>query len=411
VSVLERSELERSPLADLHAIATELGIEGFRRLRRDDLIEEILGHSGGAGAAEAASAEDEDGEQPARRRRGRRGGRGRRRGSGGDEEASADEADKAEPVEGGEVEPEAAEAEIEPPPADAGDGAPEADAEAEPEEPEETRGGTLDILPNGSGFMRSDPFAHNRDDVYVSAAQIRRCELRSGDEIAGPVRGPRRSERHPSLVRVETVNEQPAEPVPERRRFEDLTPVYPTERLPSPEGLEGVPFGKGSRVAVVTPPGVDAAPLLRAVAGTLRDQVELTVVLAGARPEDVTEWRRDGDLPVAGGGFDRSPDEAANAADVALERAKRAVERGADAALVVDSLEGLPPGAARRLFGSARKAEEGGSLTVVAATGTSVEVARAATTRIVLEPATAGGPGAATTVSAASDTTRAELLA
>src|ERR687893_5039 len=143
MSVLDRKELEQSPLADLHTIAAELGVEGFRRLKREDLIDTILGDSGG----------------------------------GGDEAVT------------------------------------------------EVRRGTLDVLPNGSGFMRSDAFAQSRDDVYVSPAQIRRCELRAGDEISGPVRSPRRSERHPSLVRVETVNGAPAEPPADRLRFADLTAV------------------------------------------------------------------------------------------------------------------------------------------------------------------------------------------
>ena len=102
------------------------------------------------------------------------------------------------------------------------------------------------MLPNGSGFLRSE----EGDDVYISPAQIRRCELRAGDEVAGPSRPARRNERHPSLVRVETVNGRDAEPPEERPLFSDLTPVYPTERLAGPAALDSVPFGKGSRVAV-----------------------------------------------------------------------------------------------------------------------------------------------------------------
>jgi transcription termination factor Rho len=161
-------------------------------------------------------------------------------------------------------------------------------------------------------------------------------------------------------------------------------------------------------VAVIAPPEVDATPALRAIARALRDsheEVTLVVVLAGARPEDAAEWRRD-DFPVAGGALDHPPEESAQAAEIALEHVKRAVERGEHAALVVDALEGLPAGVARRLFASARRAEEGGSLTVVAATGGGLDLVRAATTRIVLEPSPDGGAA----MSAASGTTRRELL-
>jgi transcription termination factor Rho len=125
------------------------------------------------------------------------------------------------------------------------------------------------------------------------------------------------------------------------------------------------------------------------------------VVLAGVRPEELTEWRRETGITVAGGAFDGSTDEQAQVAEMAVERAKRAVEQGRDAVVVVDSLDSLPAGVARRVFGAARKAEEGGSLTVIAATGESTEPLRVATTRIVLD----GG-----SLSAKSGTTRADLL-
>ena len=171
MSVLDRKELEQSPLADLHAIASELGVEGYRRLRKEELI-----------AALMEGQDDDDGVSR-------------------DEQADAapDVEAEAEPSDEGELDQEE-----EP-------GDEDEDEEAEEDEPEEEaepevediRSGVLDILPNGSGFMRPDPFAHSRDDVYVSPAQIRRCELRAGDAITGPVRPPRRSERYPSLVRVD----------------------------------------------------------------------------------------------------------------------------------------------------------------------------------------------------------------
>jgi transcription termination factor Rho len=379
MSVLDRKELEQSPLADLHAIAAELGVEGFRRLRREDLIDTILGEGGERGEGGETDGDETVAEARAERSAGRRG-RSQRPQDVGDEIAAEDEAAEESP--------------------------PEA-----PEPSEEVRSGVLDILPNGSGFMRSDPFAQSRDDVYVSPAQIRRCELRAGDEISGPVRAPRRSERHPSLVRVETVNGAPAEPPADRLRFADLTPVFAHERLTAPEGLDSVPFGKGSRVAVGGPPGAGVTTLLRrtvlALASSHPD-LDITVVLAGVRPEEVTDWRRDAAVTVAGSGYDRPVDEQAQAAEIATERAKRAVERGRDAVVVIDSLDALPPGVARRVFGAARKAEEGGSLTVIAATGTAGEPQRVATTRIVLEPSDGSGTPR---IAPASATLRADLLA
>ena len=270
----------------------------------------------------------------------------------------------------------------------------------EEKEEEDVRTGVLDILPGGSGFMRADAFVHAREDVYVSPAQIRRCELRAGDEISGPVRPPRRSERYPSLVRVETVNGQSADSTTDRASFDDLTPTFATEAL---ETVHGLAFGKGSRVAIAGPPGAGATRLLREVTEALEGDLDVLVVLAGVRPEEVTEWKRVENLSVAGGGFDRPPDELAQIAEMAVERAKRIAERGGDAVVIVDGLDALAPAAARRVFASARNIDEAGSLTLVAATGSGDELQRLATTRVVL---TADG----TLDSAASGTLRAELL-
>jgi len=371
MGVLEPSELEESPLADLHTLASELGIEGYRRLRREELVAAIVRSQGG----EAPAREPTD--------------------------TSADEP-ASDPTVAAAPEPATAieETDSEPPPerprrrgrrrtAEREEEAPDA---VENAAPEETRTGTLDVLPNGSGFVRADAFAHSRDDVYVAPAQIRRCELRSGDEVAGPVRAPRRSERYPSLVRVETVNGGAAEPPPERPLFEELTAAFARERLAAPEELAGTPYGKGSRVAVAGPPGAGATTLLRRIVATLAErqpELQLTVVLAGARPEEVGEWRQAVSAPVVGGSFDQSPDRQGEVASMAIERAKRAAEAGRDAVVVVDSLEALPAAAARRVFGAARNTEEAGSITVVAATGIGPEPARHATTRIVLRPSVA----------------------
>ncbi len=413
MSVLNRKELEESPLADLHQIASELGLEGYRSKRKDDLIATILSATGSAdepaesapatgaerdededasedtseGTSEGTSddtsegtsddtsegtSEDEPDEVPAEEalerpaRRGRRGGRGRRSPAADDERSPA-----------GDEEPSR--------------GAPAAEEEPEVEDEisdEELATGVLDILANGSGFVRVDPAGQSRGDVYVSPAQIRRCELRAGDEVSGPARGPRRNERHPSLVRIESVNGAAAEPAEERPWFADLTPVFPSQKLKAPKTLKDVPLGRGSRVAIAGPPGAGATTLLRELAGELSGDGDLAVqvVLAGVRPEEVTEWRRNEGLNVTGGSFDRSPDAQAQAAELAVERAKRRVERGGHAAVLIDSLEALPGSARRRIFGAGRATEEGGTLTVIAVTGGGREELRWATTRVVLEP-------------------------
>ena len=341
MAVLQRKELEASPLADLHAIASELGLEGFRTMRKADLIGAILGAQGGESddAASTASDEREPDEVPSDETL---------EGPPGTAAPPADDADEDSSDDTSE---------------DTSDDASEEAADAVEEEPEVVEdevsdepiaGGLLDILANGSGFLRVEPGSQSREDVYVSPAQIRRCELRSGDDVSGPVRPPRRNERHPSLVRVETVNGADAEPPEQRPWFGELIAVLPSERLSMPAALENVPFGKGSRVAVSGPAGAGATTLLREVAKALSEQYPdqtVSVVLAGVRPEEVGEWRESG-LPVAGGSFERPPDAQAQAAELAVERAKRVVERGGHAA-VRDRRPRRPP--ARRATAAVRR--------------------------------------------------------
>jgi transcription termination factor Rho len=251
MAVLQRSELESSPLADLHAIASELGLEGFRSKRRDDLIGAILAAQGGEEPAPEPVAEPAgevvDEREP-------------------DEVPSEEALEPAPP--GGEP------PEEEPEPEEDEAAVVEEEPEVVEEEvsDEEITTGILDVLTNGSGFLRLDPAGQSRDDVYVSPAQIRRCELRAGDEVSGPVRPPRRNERHPSLIRVETVNGAEAEPPEERPWFGDLTPVFPTQALQAPPEFGSAPFGRGSRVAVAGPPGAGATTLLVQVARTLSER-------------------------------------------------------------------------------------------------------------------------------------------
>jgi transcription termination factor Rho len=401
MSVLNKKELADSPLADLHQIASELGVEGYRAMRKDDLIAAILGVAGGGAESGGepqgdAEAEPESGPAVAVAE---------------EDEEDTSEGTSEDTSEGTSEDTSEGTSE------DTSEGTSEGTSEDEEavveEEPEvvedeisdeEIATGVLDVLANGSGFVRVDPAGQSRADVYVSPAQIRRCELRAGDEVSGPARSPRRNERHPSLVRVEAVNGAAAEPAEERPWFADLTPVFPSQKLNAPKTLKDVPFGRGSRVAIAGPPGAGATTLLRELATELSGDEELgvQVVLAGALPEEVTEWRRSDGLEVAGGSFDRSPDAQAQAAELAVERAKRRVERGGHAVVLIDSLEALPAGARRRIFGAGRATEEGGTLTVIAAVGGEREALRWATTRVVLEP---GGK-----VSAESGTVRADAL-
>lgn len=384
MSVLDPRELQASPLADLHALASELGLEGFRRLRKEELIKQIVAAQGGEMPAEDdssdpevalyedAAAEPEEGSgdyQPP--------------GASEDDEEDLHEGSTAdvprdyqEPMPNWEQERD-----------DTGDEDQREEAREEERE-EDLRTGVLDVLPNGSGFIRAEPYQQSREDVYVSPAQIRRCELRPGDEVSGPVRPPRRNERHPSLVRVATVNGQDADNPSERARFDTLAAAWPTERLAGPGALADTPFGKGSRVAIGGPPGAGASYLLREAVKVLRDrhsELEVIVVLAGARPEEVADWA-DAGIEVAGGSYEDSFDEQAQVAELAVQRAKRSVESGKDVVVVIDSLDVLPAGAARRVFGAGRNAADAGSLTILASTGTAAEPHRMATTHITLEP-------------------------
>jgi transcription termination factor Rho len=351
-SVLDRDALASSPLADLHLIANELGVDGFRRLRKDDLIDAIIARQTGQEpadeepVAEEPVAEEPAGEKPAREsedeeaerkpRRGRRGGRGRARR--GDGDSDADEAPAA----------------------------PAAEAEDRVVE------GTVELLANGSAFLRLAGPEPSDDDVYVSAAQVKRCELVSGDRVAGPMRTPRRSERFPSLVRVDTINGRPADEVAEGTRFDELPIAWPAERFEL--GSEDVtlkaiewltPFGKGSRVVVCGAARAGKSETIKRLAAALsgREGVEVSVVLAGVRPEEIGDWAE----PVGAVSFAAPADAQAQAIEHAIEQGRRVAARGGDAVVLVDSLGGVAPHAARRALAAARNIADGGSLTVIAA--------------------------------------------
>jgi transcription termination factor Rho len=351
MTVLERSELEASPLADLHAIANQLGLEGFRRMRKADLVSAILEETGGASAP---SGEDEDDEQErapivprTRRRRTPRARRSR-------EESPAAENGDASPRGAAKAQ-------------DAGE-------EAE-QEPARIAAGVVEVLGNGSAFLRVDPPEPSDEDVYISAAQVRRCELVSGDRVTGPVRRPRRSERYPSLVRVDTINGASADSVSDGGRYDELPVDWPRERLalgsqdPTLEAIEWLtPIGRGSRVVITGAPHAGKTETLRRLLEALagREDLTLSLVLAGARPEEIAQWQEGSPPPAAALTFAASADLQDQAVERGIDAAKRVAARGGDALVAIDGLDGLHPHAARKALAAARNLRDAGSLTVIA---------------------------------------------
>jgi transcription termination factor Rho len=328
-------------LADLHQRARELGVPSYRMLGRDDLVEAIEERGEGAESADRAEAVDAGLERPRREPRRKR---ARDR-----EETEEEKEDQEEP-----------------------------EAEAE------TEGitGVLDRMPQGYGFLRLSGLHEAEGDVYVSASQIRRCELRPGDEVSGPARAPRRGERHRALVRVESVNGQ--SPEEERRHFEDLTPQPPHRRIVPPDAeadplvravdLLG-PLAFGQRVLVLAQPRSGRTTLLRALGTAIVGAgAHVCVVLADERPEEVPQWKQA--LPEAeifAATADEEPREQVREAELAMGHAKRLAEAGGDVVVLIDALSRLAlgyrdPARVKRIFGVGRElGEEGsGSLTVIA---------------------------------------------
>ena len=379
MAVLERSELQASPLADLHAIADQMGLDGFRRLRKAELIAAILG--------EEAPATDDSGESPAvsddsekgeagrsetgrSRRRATRSSTGRTRRS----RASAKEDTGAEDTgaeEAGVEETGVEKAGVEKA-APAGRGRSETEGAAA--EDGRTAEGVVELLGNGSAFLRVNPPEPSDEDVYISAAQVRRCELVSGDRVSGPVRTPRRSERYPSLVRIDTINGASAETVSDGPRYEDLPVEYPSERIalgsedPTLEAIEWLtPLGRGSRAVIVGAAHAGKTETLRRLLAAVcgQDDLEVTLVLAGARPEEIAHWQEGPVPPVAALSFASSSDAQGQAVERAVDSAKRVAARGGHALVLIDSLDGLQPHAARKALAAARNLRDGGSLTVI----------------------------------------------
>ena len=259
--------------------------------------------------------------------------------------------------------------------------------------------GILDILPDGYGFLRGDNFLSSDKDVYVSMVQIRRFKLDTGDIIKGISRY-REGEKFPSLIFVGEVNGEHPEKAMRRKRFDELTPIYPNQKLrletTSNEYATRIidlmcPIGKGQRGMIVAPPKVGKTTLLKKVANSIslnNPEVELIVLLIDERPEEVTDMKRSIKGEVIYSTFDELPDHHVKVAEMVLERAKRLVEHGKDVVILLDSITrltraynlvipssgrtlsgGIDPAALhkpKKFFGAARNIEFGGSLTILA---------------------------------------------
>jgi transcription termination factor Rho len=427
MSVLDRNVLVDSPLADLHAIASELSIDDYRRLRRPELIDAITVKQGGTPApvdadAEVATSGGDDEEGGSRRRRGRRGGRGRSSAArdedrDGDTEstpapsaASADDREEEAPKPRrsrsrsrvksptDDVDAEVSQSEIEAEPAEtaakpARGRRSRARTAETPEAPEATEAvapspvrdrdsggedpveGVVELLANGSGFVRVAGSEPSDGDVYISSAQVKRCELVSGDTVAGPKREPRRSERFASLIRIETINGRPASEQADTVRFDDLACALATERIkvgsedPTLKAIEWLtPFGRGSRVTIAGGARAGKTEALRRLAAALAEADDLTVIvaLAGARPEEISEWSAGSPVPAAALSFAASEDAQAAALEPVIDQARRLAVRGEHAVVLIDGLDGLSAHAARKLMANARSIVDGGSVTLIA---------------------------------------------
>lgn len=263
----------------------------------------------------------------------------------------------------------------------------------------EIRGGVLEIMKEGIGFLRQD-YRIGSEDIYVSQAQLRRYELRSGDMVIGHVRPPRESERHFGLLKVEYVNGLTPDEARVRPRFDKLTPIFPDKRFNleyDPKILSTriinliAPIGRGQRGMIVSPPKAGKTTILKDIANAIsvnHPEVRQIMSLIGERPEEVTDMDRSVEAEVVASTFDEPVTAHVRMAEIALKRAKRLVESGHDVVILMDSLTrlaraynlvvspsgrtlsgGLDPSALyppKSFFGAARNLEEGGSLSIIA---------------------------------------------
>ena len=260
--------------------------------------------------------------------------------------------------------------------------------------------GILEVLPDGYGFLRGDNYLPSPKDVYISPVQIRRFKLDTGDMIKGISRLPKEGEKFPALIFVGEVNGEAPENAYKRKTFDDLTPIYPQERLrletvPNEYAMRLIdlmsPIGKGQRGMIVAPPKVGKTTLLKKIANSItanNPEVELIVLLIDERPEEVTDMKRSIKGEVIYSTFDELPEHHVKVAEMVLERAKRLTEQKKDVVILLDSITrlaraynlvipssgrtlsgGFDPSALhkpKKFFGAARNIENGGSLTILA---------------------------------------------
>lgn len=264
--------------------------------------------------------------------------------------------------------------------------------------PTKTVSGFLDVMMEGHGFLRPK-FVAGEGDIYISQSQIRKFQLREGDEVSGQARLPKENERYLGLLKVEKVNGMPAEESTKRPKFEDLTPVYPNKQVILETGKTPLstriidlvsPIGFGQRGMIVSPPKAGKTTILKEIAHGISEnhpKVHLMAVLIGERPEEVTDISRSVKGEVIASNFDEAPEAQTKVAEVALDRAKRLVELGVSVFILLDSITrlaraynlcvnpsgrtlsgGFDPAAlypAKKFLGAARNCEEGGSLTIL----------------------------------------------
>ncbi|CAH2031848.1 transcription termination factor Rho [Trichlorobacter ammonificans] len=262
--------------------------------------------------------------------------------------------------------------------------------------------GVLEILQDGFGFLRATDYNYlpGPDDIYVSPSQIRRFNLRTGDTVAGQIRPPKEGERYFALLKVESLNYEPPEAARDKTLFDNLTPLYPEEKLkletaPDNYGMRVMelvsPIGKGQRGLIVAPPRTGKTMLIQSIANSIAEnhpEVYLIVLLIDERPEEVTDMQRSVKGEVVSSTFDEPATRHVQVAEMVIEKAKRLVEHKKDVVILLDSITRLarayntvlPPSGKiltggvdanalqkpKRFFGAARNIEEGGSLTIIA---------------------------------------------
>src|SRR5215210_5590131 len=411
----ELSTLERKPLSDLHQIAAQLGIEQYRKYRKPQLAELIYKtateQAVGQQAAETTTNGGETVAPTITPEIGTNGATGN-----GEAMPAATEVTDAHPDPFGEADTAiAAPEEVEQRRQQRGrergadkqadqrrDGRRDkGDRQDGRQQEGQGQSGILDVLPDGFGFLRTNGYSQGKGDVYVSTSQIKRFNLRRGDYVVGQIRPARDGEKYPALVRIESVNGNEPQKGRYRTNFDDLTPLYPMERLRlewkpndiAPRVVDLVaPIGKGQRGLVVSPPKAGKTTVLKQVAQSITmnyPETKLFVVLADERPEEVTDWERSvEEATVVSSTFDQPADNHIAVAELLLERVKRLVEEGEDVVVLLDSITRLaraynlaapasgrilsggvdsaalyPP---KKFFGAARNIENGGSLTIIA---------------------------------------------